>query len=198
MVFTIEPIFTLMDSLQTQMYLGHDEFSVNSVFNPSVQWEHMVYISKDGPEVLTIRENENLSKYDNQVKRILIPVAGVNDKKIALSIKSLVENGASNTIEVVVADFCDEQIRQFLESPIPDMDSKVTDPMALMRLRFDAIVFTGDDKEQNKLDKQIHYHILRAHRNGKDGKGKGTEISLYKDFQGSELALIQKLQNLDF
>lgn len=58
MVFTIEPILTLMDSRKI-LYMGSDNFSYVSLCNPSAQWEHMVLVTEDQPEVLTIRENEN-------------------------------------------------------------------------------------------------------------------------------------------
>ena len=60
MVFTIEPILTLMDSAKLLM-LAKDEFSYVSFCNPSAQWEHMVYIGEEGPEVLTIRPDDTIS-----------------------------------------------------------------------------------------------------------------------------------------
>ena len=51
MVFTIEPALCLHK--HTEVYLWEDQFTVTSKNNPSSQFEHMVYISPNGPELLT-------------------------------------------------------------------------------------------------------------------------------------------------
>lgn len=63
MVFTIEPIVTLIDS-NLLLFLANDKFSYVSFANPSAQFEHMVLITDDGAEVLTLREGENLEKFN--------------------------------------------------------------------------------------------------------------------------------------
>jgi len=57
MSFTIEPILTMCKT-GGNLALGQDKFSVVSPGIPSSQWEHIVLITKDGCEILTLREDE--------------------------------------------------------------------------------------------------------------------------------------------
>lgn len=63
MVFTIEPLLCLMDS-NLLLFLANDQFSYVSYANPSAQFEHMILITDSGCEVLTLREGEDLTKFD--------------------------------------------------------------------------------------------------------------------------------------
>lgn len=56
-VFTIEPIIMLHDP-QDLIYEWRDGWTIVAHNTPSAQWEHMVAIHDDGPEILTLREDE--------------------------------------------------------------------------------------------------------------------------------------------
>ena len=56
-VFTIEPIIMMYDS-SSMVYEWNDGWTVIAHNTPSAQWEHMVAIHDDGPEILTLREDE--------------------------------------------------------------------------------------------------------------------------------------------
>lgn len=51
MVFTIEPIFMLFE--HKEIFVWPDQFTVQSKFNLSAQHEEMIYVGKDGPQILT-------------------------------------------------------------------------------------------------------------------------------------------------
>ena len=56
MAFTIEPI--LMMSPKYQYVMWQDGWTVQAPGVPSAQWEHIILITEDGHEVLTLREGE--------------------------------------------------------------------------------------------------------------------------------------------
>lgn len=58
MVFTIEPIVT-MCSVEGQIHMAQDKFSIVAPGVPSCQWEHIVLITAAGCEVLTKRPDES-------------------------------------------------------------------------------------------------------------------------------------------
>jgi methionyl aminopeptidase len=56
MAFTIEPIILMHP--YDQLYMWEDNWTVVCPNNPSAQWEHTILITKDGYEILTLREGE--------------------------------------------------------------------------------------------------------------------------------------------
>jgi methionyl aminopeptidase len=58
MAFTIEPIVMMYP--YKQLYMWDDNWTVSSPYNPSAQWEHIIYITETGHEILTFRENETI------------------------------------------------------------------------------------------------------------------------------------------
>lgn len=55
MVFTVEPILTLYRGGQAICW--EDEWTYQIPGNPSAQWEHMVRVASDGPEILTLLQD---------------------------------------------------------------------------------------------------------------------------------------------
>ena len=102
MVFTIEPVFSL-DCIPEIMYQAQDGFSICMPFIPSVQWEHQIYVGKDGPQVLTLRENEDLEKYcKNRKKRVLMPLFdGYDENEVTELEKALIGKG----VQVIRSQF---------------------------------------------------------------------------------------------
>ena len=58
MAFTIEPI--IMMHPYTELQIWEDKWTIICPNNPSAQWEHSMIITKDGCEILTKREGEEL------------------------------------------------------------------------------------------------------------------------------------------
>jgi methionyl aminopeptidase len=58
MAFTIEPIVMMYPYKELTMW--EDNWSVVCPYNPSAQWEHIIYITEKGYEILTFRENEDM------------------------------------------------------------------------------------------------------------------------------------------
>jgi methionyl aminopeptidase len=56
MAFTIEPI--LMMSNRFQYVMWKDNWTVQAPGVPSCQWEHIILITEEGREILTLREGE--------------------------------------------------------------------------------------------------------------------------------------------
>lgn len=56
MAFTIEPI--LMMSNKFQYIMWKDNWTISAPGVPSCQWEHIVLITEEGYEILTLREGE--------------------------------------------------------------------------------------------------------------------------------------------
>ena len=56
MAFTIEPI--LMMSPKVQYVQFRDGWTYQVPGNPSCQWEHIVLVTEEGREILTLREGE--------------------------------------------------------------------------------------------------------------------------------------------
>jgi methionine aminopeptidase len=54
MVFTIEPILTMFESKALKVW--RDNWTYQLPYNPSAQWEHMIRVGSDGPEILTKTE----------------------------------------------------------------------------------------------------------------------------------------------
>jgi methionyl aminopeptidase len=52
MVFTIEPILTMFPA--TNLKEWADKWTFQLPLNPSAQWEHMVRVGSNGPEILTL------------------------------------------------------------------------------------------------------------------------------------------------
>jgi len=74
MVFTIEPIMSLRSS-DKLTFMAEDEWTVISLANPSAQWEHIIHITNDGPEVLTLREGEDIHVYSQKKRpRVIVPI----------------------------------------------------------------------------------------------------------------------------
>lgn len=57
MTFTIEPVVCMKDYHELSM-LSDNWTVILPPNNPSAQWEHIVLITNDGHEILTMRENE--------------------------------------------------------------------------------------------------------------------------------------------
>ncbi len=58
MAFTIEPIILMHQ--YNQLFICEDNWTIIAPYNPSAQWEHVIYITETGHEVLTLRSNEQL------------------------------------------------------------------------------------------------------------------------------------------
>jgi methionyl aminopeptidase len=58
MAFTIEPIVMIYP--YKQLYMWEDNWTIVAPYNPSAQWEHIIYITESGHEILTLRENEQI------------------------------------------------------------------------------------------------------------------------------------------
>jgi methionyl aminopeptidase len=58
MTFTIEPIVMMYP--YKQLYMWEDNWTVIAPYNPSAQWEHIIYITGTNHEILTLRENEQI------------------------------------------------------------------------------------------------------------------------------------------
>jgi methionyl aminopeptidase len=58
MAFTIEPIVMMYP--YKQLYMWEDNWTVIAPYNPSAQWEHIIYITEKGHEILTLREGESI------------------------------------------------------------------------------------------------------------------------------------------
>lgn len=58
MAFTIEPILHMAPSVQYVQF--EDGWTMQSPGNPSCQWEHIILITEEGHEILTLREGEKL------------------------------------------------------------------------------------------------------------------------------------------
>lgn len=58
-VFTIEPIVMLNDP-KDLIYEWRDKWTVIAHNTPSAQWEHTLALHDDGPEILTLRKDEEL------------------------------------------------------------------------------------------------------------------------------------------
>jgi len=56
-VFTIEPIIMLHDAYN-MIYEWRDGWTVVAHNTPSAQWEHIIAIHDDGPEIMTLRKDE--------------------------------------------------------------------------------------------------------------------------------------------
>lgn len=56
-VFTIEPIIMLQDAHEL-IYEWRDGWTVVAYSTPSAQWEHTIALHEDGPEILTLRKDE--------------------------------------------------------------------------------------------------------------------------------------------
>jgi methionyl aminopeptidase len=56
MAFTIEPILMLNDNYQYIMW--NDQWTISAPGVPSAQWEHIILITEEGHEILTLREGE--------------------------------------------------------------------------------------------------------------------------------------------
>ena len=56
MAFTIEPI--LMMKPQFQYYMWKDNWTISTNGVPSCQWEHIILVTEEGYEILTLREGE--------------------------------------------------------------------------------------------------------------------------------------------
>ena len=56
MAFTIEPI--LMMSEHYRYIMWKDGWTISTPGVPSAQWEHIILITEDGREILTLREGE--------------------------------------------------------------------------------------------------------------------------------------------
>lgn len=61
MAFTIEPILLLHP--YNELYMWEDNWTVTCLNNPSAQWEHIVYITETGHEILTLRSDETPLKF---------------------------------------------------------------------------------------------------------------------------------------
>jgi len=60
MVFTVEPVI-MMNSISGHYYMEwRDGWTVQLPGNPSAYWEHMVQITEDGHDILTLREGETV------------------------------------------------------------------------------------------------------------------------------------------
>jgi len=57
--FTIEPIIMLNDP-NDMIYEWKDGWTMVAHNTPSAQWEHIIAIHDDGPEILTLRKDEEL------------------------------------------------------------------------------------------------------------------------------------------
>jgi len=56
MAFTIEPI--LMMSGNYQYVMWRDNWTISTPGVPSCQWEHIILVTVEGREILTLREGE--------------------------------------------------------------------------------------------------------------------------------------------
>ena len=56
MAFTIEPI--LMMDKEYKTLLGDDKWTIHAPGQVSCQWEHIILITENGYEILTLREGE--------------------------------------------------------------------------------------------------------------------------------------------
>ena len=56
MAFTIEPIILMYP--YDELYLWEDKWTVIAPNNPSAQWEHIILITENGYEILTLRKGE--------------------------------------------------------------------------------------------------------------------------------------------
>ncbi len=56
MAFTIEPILMMSDNYRYVMW--KDNWTISAPGVPSAQWEHIILITEEGREILTLREGE--------------------------------------------------------------------------------------------------------------------------------------------
>jgi methionyl aminopeptidase len=56
MAFTIEPILMMSNDYQNVMW--KDGWTVQAPGVPSCQWEHIILITEEGRDILTLREGE--------------------------------------------------------------------------------------------------------------------------------------------
>ena len=63
MAFTIEPIIMMNDDYQYLMW--KDNWTISAPGVPSCQWEHIILVTENGHEILTIREGET-SPFDQK------------------------------------------------------------------------------------------------------------------------------------
>lgn len=57
MAFTIEPIITMCKT-DGNLTMADDNWTISSPGVPSAQWEHIVLITKEGCDILTLRSDE--------------------------------------------------------------------------------------------------------------------------------------------
>ena len=60
MAFTVEPILMMHDRVEYTQF--KDGWTVQAPGNPSCQWEHIVLVTEEGYEILTMREGEEVYK----------------------------------------------------------------------------------------------------------------------------------------
>ena len=65
MAFTIEPIVMMSDNYRYIMW--KDNWTISTPGVPSAQWEHIILITEDGHEILTLREGETHPLLDKKV-----------------------------------------------------------------------------------------------------------------------------------
>lgn len=63
MAFTIEPI--LMMNGKYKYIMWNDGWTIHTPGCPSTQWEHIILITEEGNEILTLREGE-VSPFSNK------------------------------------------------------------------------------------------------------------------------------------
>ena len=56
MMFTIEPILMMKDRYGYTQW--NDGWTIQAPGMPSAQWEHIILVTEDGYEILTLREGE--------------------------------------------------------------------------------------------------------------------------------------------
>ena len=56
MAFTVEPILMMHPKVDYVQFV--DGWTMQAPGNPSCQWEHIVLITEEGNEILTLREEE--------------------------------------------------------------------------------------------------------------------------------------------
>ena len=57
-IFTIEPIIMMED--RNNVHMWNDNWTVVSPGVPSCQWEHIILVTSDGFEILTLRADEKI------------------------------------------------------------------------------------------------------------------------------------------
>ena len=58
MAFTVEPILMMKDNPDYKQF--RDGWTIQARGNPSCQWEHIVLITEEGHEIVTLRDGETI------------------------------------------------------------------------------------------------------------------------------------------